>query len=67
MPVSLLPEELRQAAEVPRVFPPVGPEVVQPGRVRPTGGEERGPARSTHGLLGVRIAEQFSTKYYERL
>ena len=58
LPVSLLPEVLGQTGEVPRVSPPVGPEVVEPRGVGLPGGEEGGPAGAAHGLLGVHIAEK---------
>ena len=59
-PVSPLSEVLGQGGEVAGVCPPVGPEVVEPGGVRPPGRQEGGPAGPAHSLLGVHVAGEIT-------
>ena len=59
--VAVLPEVLGHGGEVAGMGPPVGVEVVEPGRVRTSGCEEGSSARSTDSLLGEGPSENGSS------
>ena len=63
--VAVLLEELRQGGEVAGVLPPVGVEVIEPGRVWSSRGQEGGSARSTDGLLSKCASENCSSTCQE--
>ena len=63
--VAVLLEELRQGGEVAGVLPPVRVEVVEPGCVRTSRGEEGGSTWSTDGLLGKCSSENCSSTCQE--
>ena len=59
--VALLLKVLGHGGEVAGMGPPVRVEVIEPGRVRTSGCEEGGSARSTNGLLGKGPSENGSS------